>query len=118
MTTEILVKIKELISPDGEVTKKEYVPYSITSFEELDSYKAATANITLYETLLENFIDMYLNILWGERDANVDLASEIDGLISGLSNRLSVGITDGSIRISVGLEHIDDIIQDIDQALR
>jgi len=38
---------------------------------------------------------------------------------SKLSNedRLTVGITDGSVRISVGLEHIDDIIQDIDQAL-
>ena len=38
---------------------------------------------------------------------------------SKLSNedRLAVGITDGSVRISVGLEHIDDIIQDINQAL-
>ncbi len=32
-------------------------------------------------------------------------------------DRMAVGITDGSIRISVGLEHIDDIIEDIDQAL-
>ncbi len=31
-------------------------------------------------------------------------------------DRLAVGITDGSVRISVGLEHIDDIIRDIDQA--
>ncbi len=31
--------------------------------------------------------------------------------------RLSVGITDGMVRVSVGLEHIDDIINDIDQAL-
>jgi O-succinylhomoserine sulfhydrylase len=31
--------------------------------------------------------------------------------------RLKVGITDGLIRISVGLEHIDDIIRDIEQAL-
>ncbi|HEY3384911.1 MAG TPA: O-succinylhomoserine sulfhydrylase [Saprospiraceae bacterium] len=31
--------------------------------------------------------------------------------------RASVGITDGLIRISAGLEHIDDIIKDIDQAL-
>ncbi len=38
---------------------------------------------------------------------------------SKLSNedRLAVGITDGSVRISVGLEHIEDIINDIDQAL-
>lgn len=31
--------------------------------------------------------------------------------------RLTVGITDNLIRISVGLEHIDDIIDDINQAL-
>jgi O-succinylhomoserine sulfhydrylase len=38
---------------------------------------------------------------------------------SKLSNedRLAVGITDGSVRISVGLEHIEDIISDIEQAL-
>lgn len=32
--------------------------------------------------------------------------------------RAAVGITDGLIRVSVGLEHIDDIIGDIDQAMR
>lgn len=31
--------------------------------------------------------------------------------------RASVGITDGLIRVSVGLEHIDDIIKDIEQAI-
>ncbi|MEE1962303.1 O-succinylhomoserine sulfhydrylase [Flagellimonas taeanensis] len=31
--------------------------------------------------------------------------------------REAVGITDGMVRVSVGLEHIDDIIADIDQAL-
>lgn len=31
--------------------------------------------------------------------------------------RFKVGITDGSVRVSVGLEHIDDIIGDIKQAL-
>lgn len=32
--------------------------------------------------------------------------------------RNKVGITDGLIRLSVGLEHYDDIIQDVDQALQ
>ena len=32
-------------------------------------------------------------------------------------DRLSCGITDGMVRISVGLEHVDDIVQDIRQAL-
>ncbi|MEX0313875.1 MAG: PLP-dependent transferase, partial [Allomuricauda sp.] len=31
--------------------------------------------------------------------------------------RKSVGISDGTVRISVGLEHIDDIVADIEQAL-
>ena len=31
--------------------------------------------------------------------------------------RKAVGITDGLIRISVGLEHIDDIVEDIEQSL-
>jgi len=31
--------------------------------------------------------------------------------------RLLMGITDGMVRISCGLEHIDDIIEDVDQAL-
>jgi O-succinylhomoserine sulfhydrylase len=38
---------------------------------------------------------------------------------SKLSNeeRAAVGITDGLIRLSIGLENIQDIIEDIDQAL-
>jgi O-succinylhomoserine sulfhydrylase len=33
-------------------------------------------------------------------------------------DRLEVGITDGLVRISVGLEYIDDIINDLNQALK
>jgi O-succinylhomoserine sulfhydrylase len=32
--------------------------------------------------------------------------------------REETGITDGMVRVSVGLEHIDDIIDDIEQALQ
>lgn len=34
------------------------------------------------------------------------------------SDRLEVSITDGLVRVSVGLEHIDDIINDLKQALK
>ena len=34
-----------------------------------------------------------------------------------IEDRQACGITDGMVRISVGLEHVDDIIQDISQAL-
>ncbi|MBQ4818487.1 aminotransferase class I/II-fold pyridoxal phosphate-dependent enzyme [Aquimarina sp. MMG016] len=33
-------------------------------------------------------------------------------------DKLAVGITDGMVRCSVGLEHVDDIIADIEQALK
>ena len=34
-----------------------------------------------------------------------------------LNDRLAVGITDGLVRISVGLEHPNDVISDLNQAL-
>ena len=43
-------------------------------------------------------------------------ASTTHGKLSD-EERLNVGITPGLIRVSVGLEHIDDIIKDIEQAL-
>jgi len=43
-------------------------------------------------------------------------ASTTHGKLS-MEERQNVGITDGLIRISVGLEHIQDIIQDIENAL-
>jgi len=30
---------------------------------------------------------------------------------------LATGVTDGYVRLSIGIEHIDDIIVDLDQAL-
>ena len=35
----------------------------------------------------------------------------------GVDDRMEVGITDGLVRVSVGLENIEDVINDIDQAL-
>jgi O-acetylhomoserine (thiol)-lyase len=32
--------------------------------------------------------------------------------------RLATGVTDDFVRLSVGLEHVDDITADLDQALR
>ncbi len=43
-------------------------------------------------------------------------ASTTHGKLS-LEDRLEVGITDGLVRCSIGLEHVDDIIQDLEQAL-
>ena len=32
-------------------------------------------------------------------------------------DQLATGVTDGYVRLSVGIEHIDDILGDLDQAL-
>lgn len=52
-------------------------------------------------------------------DARTTVTHPASTTHSGLSedDRLAVGITPGLIRVSAGLEHIDDIIADIDQAL-
>ena len=52
-------------------------------------------------------------------DARTTVTHPASTTHSGLNeaDRLAVGITPGLIRVSVGLEHIDDIIADIDQAL-
>ena len=34
-----------------------------------------------------------------------------------MDERAAVGIVDGLVRVSIGLEHVDDIIRDIEQAL-
>jgi cystathionine beta-lyase/cystathionine gamma-synthase len=35
----------------------------------------------------------------------------------GEKGRAAIGITDGMVRISVGIENVEDIIADLDQAL-
>jgi len=35
-----------------------------------------------------------------------------------VTEQLNAGVTPGYVRLSVGIEHLDDIIDDIDQALR
>ena len=37
---------------------------------------------------------------------------------SSAADQLASGVTPGYVRLSVGIEHIDDIIADLDQALR
>ena len=53
-------------------------------------------------------------------DARTTVTHPASTTHSGLTDdeRRATGITPGLIRVSVGLEHIDDIIADIDQAIR
>jgi cystathionine gamma-lyase/cystathionine beta-lyase/cystathionine gamma-lyase/homocysteine desulfhydrase len=36
----------------------------------------------------------------------------------GVDGRAKIGLTDGMVRISVGIENVDDILADLEQALR
>ena len=33
-------------------------------------------------------------------------------------DQLATGVTEGYVRLSIGIEHIDDIVADLDQALK
>lgn len=54
----------------------------------------------------------------GDVDTIVLHPASMSHLNMKVENRLELGITDGLIRMSVGIEYIDDIIQDLDQALK
>ena len=49
-----------------------------------------------------------------------DIPVNINGQEFTLSDdeKLSSGVTPGYVRLSIGIEHIDDIIEDLDQALK
>ena len=47
---------------------------------------------------------------------DIDAASTTDSQLSE-DDQVRAGVTPGYVRLSVGIEHIDDIIADLDQAL-
>ncbi|GAA5222173.1 trans-sulfuration enzyme family protein [Membranihabitans marinus] len=53
----------------------------------------------------------------GDVDTIVLHPASMSHLNMKVENRMELGITDGLIRMSVGIEYLDDIIQDLDQAL-
>jgi O-succinylhomoserine sulfhydrylase len=107
-----LVKYPFLAShPQYEVAKKQMkLGGNIVAFE-------IKGGIDAGRTFLNNIKMCSLSANLGDtRTIVTHPSSTTHGRLSE-SDRLEVGITDGLVRVSVGLENIDDIIADIQQAL-
>jgi methionine-gamma-lyase len=70
------------------------------------------------QRLIDNVRLCSLAVSLGDVSTLIQHSASMTHAIVPRENRLAVGITDGLLRLSVGLEHPDDIIADLDQALR
>jgi len=98
--------------PGHEVAKKQMLMFGgMVSFDLADNSEASARKIlggTHYFSLAES--------LGGVESLIGHPASMTHGSIP-REERLKVGLTDSLIRLSVGIEDIDDLVQDLDQAL-
>ena len=80
------------------------------SFELNGGYKAG-------EVLMNSVKFCQLAVSLGGVETLIQHPASMTHLTMGEEARKSAGITEGLIRLSVGIENVDDIIADIDQAL-
>jgi methionine-gamma-lyase len=97
--------------PDHEISAKQMrYPGAVLSFELKEGFEGG-----------KKFIDRLAMCVRAVSLGTVDtlISHPASMSHSGMSreDRIAAGITDGLIRMSVGLEHITDIIKDLEQAL-
>lgn len=97
--------------PGHEVAKKQMQRFGgMVSFELKGGYQAG-------ETLMDNVRLMTLAVSLGNVDTLIEHPASLTHTHVPRELREKTGITDGLVRVSVGLESIDDLIADFDQAL-
>lgn len=97
--------------PNYEVAQKQHVsPGGMISFElkgGIESGKIVMNSVQLCQ----------LAVSLGGVESLIQHPASMTHLTMGKEARESAGITDGLVRLSVGIEHVDDILEDIKQAL-
>ncbi|MCW8850586.1 MAG: PLP-dependent transferase, partial [Melioribacteraceae bacterium] len=97
--------------PQYDVAQKQHTaPGGMISFElkgGLDSGKILMNSVKLCQ----------LAVSLGGVESLIQHPASMTHLTMGKEARESAGITDGLVRLSVGIEHVDDIIDDLKQAL-
>jgi len=97
--------------PQYELGKKQMKgPGSLISFELKGGYKAG-------ETLMNNIQLILLAVSLGGVESLISHPASMTHSKMTQDARLAGGITDGLVRFSVGIEDVNDIISDLDQAL-
>jgi methionine-gamma-lyase len=67
--------------------------------------------------MLEQLNLLYVSVSLGGSETLICHSASTTHYAVPPAQRLAGGITDGTIRLSVGLEHVDDLIGDLRQAL-
>lgn len=98
--------------PDYALAKKQMHCFGgMISFELKGGLKAG-------ETLLNNVQVMTLAVSLGNTDTLIQHPASMTHSGMPREERLKVGLTDGLVRLSVGIENVEDILEDLDNALR
>jgi methionine-gamma-lyase len=97
--------------PQYEVAKKQHVSQGgMISFELKGGYKAG-------EVVMNNVKFCILAVSLGGVETLIQHPASMTHLTMGEAARKSAGITEGLVRISVGVENYQDIIDDLEQAM-
>ncbi len=97
--------------PDHKLAKKQMSAFGgMISFELKGGLPAG-------EALLNHVQMMTLAVSLGNTDTLIQHPASMTHANVPREERLKVGITDGLVRLSVGVENIEDILRDLDQAL-
>lgn len=98
--------------PDHELASRQMFNYGgMLSFELKGGLKAG-------EALLNHVRVMTLAVSLGNTDTLIQHPASMTHAGMPREERLKVGLTDGLVRLSVGIENVEDILADLDQALR
>ncbi len=110
--TENAKKVVEFLKEQKKISKVFYPGFSgMISFE-------LTGGIIAGKTLLNNVKMIGLAVSLGNVDSLISHPASMTHAIVPKEQREKIGITDGLVRLSVGIENVEDIINDLDQALK
>lgn len=97
--------------PQHELAKRQMTGFGGTLSFEVKSFEAG-------KSLMNNVKLAHLAVSLGDVHTLIQHPASMTHAIMPKAEREAVGITDGLIRLSVGIEDVEDIIADLDQALR
>ena len=80
------------------------LPHNRKNFFDLSIYNYNTINYTKSK------------LQWIIYDTSIE-EEKVEDLLPSKEEREKVGVTDNLIRLSVGIEHVDDLLADLEQAL-
>ena len=98
-------------NPQFELNKKQFNGFTgMLSFEVKGGWEAA-------KTVMENFQLILFTVSLGDISSLVSHPSSTSHVYLSPEDRIKIDVTDGLLRLSVGLEYIEDLKEDLSQAL-